>query len=339
VPSAGNVRHYAQIVRDHAEARRLLDAARRLQADLYTGSSPAEVLARHERDLFAISNRGLEHRTLEQRMDDLVDHVDRDGAPILGSWPFSRLNDMTGGVWPGHLTVLGGITSHGKSVMVDQILEGLTKRGVKCAAYLNEMTVRERDLRFIARRADIPLMRLMLGKLKEGEHGRFIRAVQELPYEIVPAAGMTAQELVRDIRRRGWQVVALDLLNGLPGSSRVEDIDENIRVLSTGAVETGCHIIGCQHLSRNRNVGSYPPEPVLSDLRGSSAIENLASNVMFVYRHEAEDDQGPTGRPGDDAYVEFAKVRMGIVGRVEVSFQGSRMRFLPLAHPEPARAA
>jgi hypothetical protein len=51
--------------------------------------------------------------------------------------------------------------------------------------------------------------------------------------------------------------------------------------------------------------------------------------VMFVYRHEEEDAAGALlGRPGPESYVEFAKVRMGVEGRVDLVFQGSRMRFI-----------
>jgi replicative DNA helicase len=76
-------------------------------------------------------------------------------------------------------------------------------------------------------------------------------------------------------------------------------------------------------------VGSYPPEPALGDLRGSGQIGDLASNVMFVYRHEEEDAAGHCSAvPGPRAYVEFAKVRMGVEGRVDLVFQGSRMRFI-----------
>jgi replicative DNA helicase len=196
------------------------------------------------------------------------------------------------------------------------------------------MSAIERDLRFAAKRADIPLMRLMLGKLRDGEHEQFARAVAELPFDIVPATGMTAHEIVRDIRRRRWDAIALDMLNLLPGSSRTEDIDENVRTLVAGAQETGCTIFACQHLNRNRFDRSYPLEPALGDIRGSGQIADLAQNVDLRVpprgggRRRADRPSGPGG---------VRRFREGADGddgprRADV-FQGNRMRFMEPAEP------
>src|SRR4051812_50034583 len=56
VPSAGNVRHYARIVKNHALMRRLLDTTRRIQDDVFTFTGPPkELLEQAESELFKIA--------------------------------------------------------------------------------------------------------------------------------------------------------------------------------------------------------------------------------------------------------------------------------------------
>jgi replicative DNA helicase len=44
VPAAGNVRHYARIVKQHALLRKLLDAARTTEDDVYTHAGDVQEL-------------------------------------------------------------------------------------------------------------------------------------------------------------------------------------------------------------------------------------------------------------------------------------------------------
>jgi replicative DNA helicase len=133
VPSAGNVRHYAQIVRDHSAAAA---AARRRPRAAGRGSHRG-VAGRAARGARARAARGRGHRdraelSIEQRQHDLVDHVERGDTGSVGSLAVQAdLNEMTGGIWPGHLTVLGGVTRHGKSVIADQVLSARERRGAR----------------------------------------------------------------------------------------------------------------------------------------------------------------------------------------------------------------
>lgn len=327
VPAAAHFRSYASEVLETARFREIIDAGREIMDAAFLGDH--DLIARAEGKLASPAANRRRRATVERRQHDLVDHVDR-GDVVTWPWPFPLLNELTGGIWPGQFTVIAAMTGFGKSVLLDQALEKLAQRGLKVAAYLNEMSALERDLRFIARKADIPLRRLMLAKLHgEDEQRAFARAVQELPFEIVPAGGMSAKEIARDIHRNGWDAIGVDLLNGLPGSSRVEDIDENVRTLVSAANESGCHVLACQHLNRNRLAQHpYPPKPSLGDIRGSGQIADLANNVLFLHRYERELDDGtPSGKPGDESVLDLAKVRMGVLGEVPLRFVGSRMLF------------
>lgn len=275
------------------------------------------------------------HRTRQERQQALMDFLDRDDRDIWAT-PWPKLNDLlAGGLRRGQLTILGGWAAHGKSALALLLLDYLRRRyALRCALYTNEMEAEELDLRSVAREAEIPYWRLSQGKLRDGEHERFVNAVKRIgsSYELIEAAGMTAQEIAQDIRREQWDVVVLDLLNGLPNSSETRHIDENVKTLAACSRQARCHIIATQHLNQHRHAGHvYPPEPVAADLRGSGQIYDLANIVLFIYR--CEDEDAP-GEPSDEAVLKVAKARGGSPGRVPLIFDGNRMRFTEL---EPVR--
>jgi replicative DNA helicase len=323
VASAGSVRDYARIVREDANFRSVLAAARQM----------TEAAMRRDPDAIAAAESLLTApgerdgaRTKDGRREALFDHFENGGAHRW-PWPFPDLQQMTGGIWHGQFGIVAGWSRHGKSVWLDQILERAHRDGARCGVYLTEMTDLERDLRLVARRTGLPLMRLMLGELKPDEHVRVLKSFNDLPLELIPAGGMTAREIGRDIRRRGWDVCGIDLLNAVTGRD-VADIDENIAYLAGLATDTGTTIIGCQHLNRGRLVGAYPPEPAEGDIRGSGGIFNFSDFVMSVYLEERiASDGSPSGKPGSDAVINFLKVKNGIDGRLPAVFNGSRMRF------------
>jgi replicative DNA helicase len=337
VPAVGAVRDYARRVLDLARLRVQFDAGRELMEAAAAGDR--ERVARAEGKLASAAAEVARRRSRQERQEAVLEIVDRQGG-TKWTTPFPKLNELlAGGLRPGQFTVIPGWTGHGKSVLTAQLLAHAARQGARCALYTNEMEAEELDLRSVARESGISHWRLVQGRLRQGEHERFLEAVKRLgeDFELVEAAGMTAEEIAYDIRRERWDVAAVDLLNGLPGSSEVKDIDNNVGVLAACSRQARSHVLACQHLNQTRAVGKdYPPEPVAADIRGSGAIRNLANNVLFVYIRESE-VEGEQGLPGTTAILKLDKARGALPGKLEVTFQPKRMRFLPPL--ETARAA
>ena len=121
VPSAGNVRHYGRIVKNHALMRRLLDTTRRIQDDVFTFEGPPkELLELAESELFKIAHddRAGELRAIEDVLHDELDkleRISREGIAMTGTpTGFTDLDDLTGGLQPGNLVVLAARPSMGK---------------------------------------------------------------------------------------------------------------------------------------------------------------------------------------------------------------------------------
>jgi replicative DNA helicase len=121
VPSAGNVRHYGRIVKNHSLMRRLLDTTRRIQDDVFTfQGQPKELLEQAESELFKIAHddRTGELRAIEDVLHDELDkleRISREGIAMTGTPAgFTDIDELTGGFQPGNLIVLAARPSMGK---------------------------------------------------------------------------------------------------------------------------------------------------------------------------------------------------------------------------------
>jgi replicative DNA helicase len=337
VDSVASVRTYARDLVTLARFREQFDAGRELQEAAAAGDR--EGVARAEAKLASVAAQVARRRPRQERQEAVLEIVDGQGG-TKWTTPVTKLNEfLAGGLRPGQFTTVAGWASHGKSALTAQLLAHGARQGARCALYTNEMEAEELDLRSVARESGIPYWRLVQGKLRDGEHGSFLKAVKTLgqDFELIEAAGMTADEIAYDIRRERWDLAAVDLLNGLPRSAKTKDIDHNVATLAACSRQARCHILACQHLNQARHVGKeYPPEPVAADIRGSGAIYNLSNNVLFVYLRESE-AEGERGLPSTSAVLKLEKARGGLRGKVDVTFQPKRMRFLPPL--EAARSA
>jgi len=121
VPAAGNVRHYARIVKDHALMRRLLSTTRDIQDEVFSFQGPVrELLEQAESRLFHIAHedRTGELRSIADVLHDELDKlelVSREGLSMTGTpTGFKDLDELTGGFQPGNMIVLAARPSMGK---------------------------------------------------------------------------------------------------------------------------------------------------------------------------------------------------------------------------------
>lgn len=239
-------------------------------------------------------------------------------------WPFERWNALTsGGMRRGEVTLLGGWTSHGKSVLLDMILQKAHDNGQKTQLWINEMTPRQRAARLVARKTGVLLGNLMRNELDDTQRRRVVVAVDDLPFSITDAAGWTATQLSRAIRRARVDVAGIDILHLIEHRDE-RDIAHISAEINRAAKMADCHIIATVHLNENRVMGQTRPMPTTGDIRGSGMLKNDADNVLFVFREQDAD----TGYPQHEATGYFAKVRSGTPGGVPLTFDGARMEFI-----------
>ena len=353
VPSAGNIRRYAEIVRDRSILRKLVAASDEISTNAFNpkGRPVATILDESEQKIFNIGEEGARTKQGFQSMDTLVvDLLDRvqemaDNPNDVTGVPtgFYDLDRMTSGFQAGDMIVLAARPSMGKTALAINIAEHVAlNEGLPVAVFSMEMGAAQLAVRIVGSIGRIDQGHLRTGKLTDEEWPRLSEAIEKLrtiSLHIDESAGLTSSELRANARRLSRQcgklgLIVVDYLQLMSGSSgdnenRATVLGEISRGLKMLARELQCPVIALSQL--NRSVEQRPDKrPMMSDLRESGAIEQDADIIMFIYRDEYY-TKDACKEPGV-AEVIIAKQRNGPTGTVKLAFLNNITKFESLAH-------
>ena len=352
VPSAGNIRRYAEIVRERAILRKLVSASDEIATNAFNprGRPVATILDEAEQKIFNIGEEGARTKQGFQAMESLVvkllDRVQEmaDNPNDVTGVPsgFYDLDRMTAGFQAGDLIVLAARPSMGKTALAINIAEHVAlNEGLPVAVFSMEMGAAQLAVRIVGSFGRIDQSHLRTGKLTDDEWPRLTEAIEKLrtiSLHIDESAGLTSSELRANARRLSRQcgklgLIVVDYLQLMSGSSndgenRATELGEISRGLKMLAKELQCPVIALSQL--NRSVETRPDKrPMMSDLRESGAIEQDADIIMFIYRDEYYTKEA-CKEPGV-AEVIIAKQRNGPTGTVKLAFLKPITKFESLA--------
>ncbi len=352
VPSAGNIRRYAEIVRERSILRKLVSASDEIATNAFNpqGRPVASIVDEAEQKIFNIGEQGSRMKRGFQGMDTLVvDLLDRvqemaDNPNDVTGVPtgFYDLDRMTAGFQAGDLIVLAARPSMGKTALAINIAENVAlQEGLPVAVFSMEMGAAQLAVRIVGSIGRIDQGHLRTGKLTDEEWPRLTEAIEKLrtiSLHIDESAGLTSSELRANARRLARQcgqlgLIVVDYLQLMSGSAsgdenRATELGEISRGLKMLAKELKCPVIALSQL--NRSVETRPDKrPMMSDLRESGAIEQDADIIMFIYRDEYY-TKDACKEPGI-AEVIIAKQRNGPTGVVKLAFLKPITKFENLA--------
>ncbi len=353
VPSAGNIRRYAEIVRERSILRKLVSASDEIATNAFNpqGRPVATIVDEAEQKIFNIGEQGSRMKQGFQAMDTLVvELLDRvqemaDNPNDVTGVPtgFYDLDRMTAGFQAGDLIVLAARPSMGKTALAINIAEHVAlNEGLPVAVFSMEMGAAQLAVRIVGSIGRIDQGHLRTGKLTDEEWPRLTEAIEKLrniSLHIDESAGLTSSELRANARRLARQcgqlgLIVVDYLQLMSGSAssdenRATELGEISRGLKMLAKELKCPVIALSQL--NRSVESRPDKrPMMSDLRESGAIEQDADIIMFIYRDEYY-TKDACKEPGI-AEVIIAKQRNGPTGVVKLAFLKPITKFENLAN-------
>ncbi len=352
VPSAANIRRYAEIVRERAILRKLIKVSDDIATRAFNpkGSKVAEILDEAEQKVFNIGEEGTRMKQGFQSMDTLVvDLLDRvtemaDNPNDVTGVPtgFVDLDRMTSGLQAGDMVVLAARPSMGKTAFAVNIAEHVAlNEGLPVAIFSMEMGAAQLAVRIVGSIGRINQGHLRTGKLTDDEWPRLTEAIERLrtvSLHIDETPGLKPSELRANARRLARQcgklgLIVVDYLQLMSGSNsdsdnRASELGEISRGLKMLAKELQCPVIALSQL--NRSVEQRADKrPMMSDLRESGAIEQDADIIMFIYRDEYYTKEA-CKEPGV-AEIIIAKQRNGPTGTVKLAFMNMLTRFESLA--------
>lgn len=353
VPSASNIRRYAEIVRERAILRKLVTASDEIATNAFNtqGKPVSQILDEAEQKIFQIGEEGSRLKQGFQSMDQLavilLDRVNQmaDSPNDITGVPsgFVDFDKMTSGMQAGDLIVLAARPSMGKTALAINIAEHVAlNEGLPVAVFSMEMGASQLAIRIVGSIGRIDQQRLRTGKLNQEEWPRLAEAIEKLrnvSLHIDETPSLTPMELRANARRLartcgklGLIVVDyLQLMSGNTssnnGDNRATEIGEISRGLKMLAKELQCPVIALSQLNRSVETRT-DKRPMMSDLRESGAIEQDADVIMFIYR---DDYYNKDSKEPGVAEIIIGKHRNGPTGTVKLAFLKPLTRFESLA--------
>ena len=353
VPSAANIRRYAEIVRERAILRKLISASDEISTSAFNtkGLAVEKILDDAEQKIFHIGEEGSRNKQGFQSMDtlvvqllDRVTEMHENPSDFTGVRSgFYDLDRMTSGFQAGDLIVLAARPSMGKTALAVNIAEHVAlNEGLPVAIFSMEMSASQLAIRIVGSIGRIDQQGLRTGKLKDDEWPRLAEAVDKLKrvsLHIDESAGLTVSELRANARRLARQcgklgLIVVDYLQLMSISTSMSDenrataLGEISRGLKMLAKELQCPIIALSQLSRGVE-SRADKRPMMSDLRESGAIEQDADVIMFIYRDDYYLKEA-SKEPGV-AEVIISKQRNGPTGMTKLTFLKNLTRFESMA--------
>ena len=343
VPTIGNVEYYANIVREKAIKRNLIEVAATIQKQSFEESTDTEhLLDASERAIFDITQR--KFNTASTKLNEILKETfsrienlhDRQSRLTGLSAGFYDLDDITCGLQPSELIIVAARPSMGKTSLVLNVVEHVGVVEKKPVVIFSlEMSAQQVAQNMLCSHARIDAHKLRMGFLDDKQWSDLsygLGSLSEAPIFIDDTPGLTVLEIRAKARRLkaqyDIQLVAVDYLQ-LMESSREENRQQEISVISRRlkslARELKIPVIAVSQL--NRSVESREGHrPRMSDLRESGSIEQDADVIVLLHRDNYYD-------PDKDNTAELiiAKQRNGPTGVVKLTFLSHFMRFESLA--------
>jgi len=321
-----NIEVYAKHIRTRRISNKIEDLKENISYSNYQKS--ADEITKLQSDLADANEDGMKNivsKTIEY-IDDLKEH----GAGL--STGFEDIDKLLNGLRNGTLTVIAGRPSMGKSTLVMNFANNISKN--KSVVFFSlEMTQVQLMMKLVSSETDIPLWKVERNQLTEDENNRWYTALAKAGDKnmtIIDKGGLSAKDIVVKSRQLHGEkelgVIIVDYLQimSYDKSKEVSELGNITRELKYLAKELDIPVILLSQLSRGVEYRG-DKRPLMSDLRSSGEIEQDADVIIMCYRDEYYTKEESTEK--GLAEIIITKNRMGQSGTVQCKFEGDFSRF------------
>lgn len=336
VPSAANIRRYAEIVREHSVRREIIAAAAELTELVAAKGDVAEAMDKAQSRLLAITE-GTQTDEPRHIADIVRDHLNTLDKRLEGSTKgiptgLDELDTILNGGWHrGQVIVMAARPSMGKTALSLHNATHAAKSGYGVLYLSMEMKDSELADRAIAAIGRINLGSILTGNMNPEQWDGVTNAVgkvQDIALHVMDKSGLSFYQVAttarRHKRKHGLDVLVVDylqLMSGAEDEKRHAQIEEITRNLKSLAKELDVAVLLLSQLSRKTEESRRPK---LSHLRDSGSIEQDADVVLFIHREEVDN---PDTQWKNYADIHIAKNRQGALGRIGATYIGHQVRF------------
>lgn len=260
---------------------------------------------------------------LRELFDNLRSRSDNSDHPDY-STGYRELDSLTDGLHPKDLIVIGGRPSSGKTSLAIGLSQHVAikcQRGV--AFFTPESSAQQVAARLIASQSGVEVSAVRAARIRDDDWNSISLAVgllRQAKIWIDDTLGLTPDLLRQQVlklqqEQGGVSLIVVDNLQQMRvpwlRNNRAAEVAEIARSLKELAKETNVPVVAISHLIRSTERNYSYGRPVLTDLRDSGAIEDIADVVILLHQPEA-------GTESTDVIV--AKQRHGPTGTFQLRF-------------------
>ena len=350
VPTAANAQYYAEIVKEHAIMRRLIEAGTKIAQLGYANETEVDALVdQAQAEIYAVTDGNAKEdyvsfsEALEATMREIDANSNRPDGVYGVPTDFIELDELTGGLHGGQMVVIAARPGVGKSTLALDIARSAAIHHHMATVFFSlEMSRTELAMRILSAEGKISMGRLKKGDLDtEGwtNLATLQGRIDSAPLFIDDSPNMTLMEIRAKCRRlkqrNDLKLVVLDYLqlmsSGKKVESRQQEVSEFSRSLKLLAKELDVPVIALSQLNRGSEQRT-DKRPMVSDLRESGSIEQDADMVILLHR---EDMYNPDSDRVGEADMIIAKHRGGPTRTIPLAFSGKYSRFNNMANEAP----
>lgn len=350
VPTAANAQYYAEIVKEHAIMRRLIEAGTKIAQLGYANETEVDTLVdQAQAEIYAVTdgNAKEDYVSFSEALEETINEIDANSNRPDGVYgvptDFIEFDELTGGLHGGQMIVIAARPGVGKSTLALDIARSASIHHQMTTVFFSlEMSRTELAMRILSAEGKISMGRLKKGDLDtEGwtNLATLQGRIDSAPLFIDDSPNMTMMEIRAKCRRlkqrNDLKLVVLDYLqlmsSGKKVESRQQEVSEFSRSLKLLAKELDVPVIALSQLNRGSEQRT-DKRPMVSDLRESGSIEQDADMVILLHR---EDMYNPDSERVGEADMIIAKHRGGPTRTIPLAFSGKYSRFNNMANEAP----
>lgn len=346
-PSAANIVAYAEIVKDKATLRRMIEAGTCIVNAAFQpdGRTTPEIYSEAQQHLSAAGPKALHkppttRETLSKVVKFMQLRMEEEDGELLGyATGCEDLDRLLNGLEPETITVLAARPSMGKTALGLQwaVHQALVKKNHALVLSI-EMSATSLMMRAIACEGGIPLSSLRNPKTAQDHELGLVKESARRILDsglLIDDGSLNVDQACARIRQQKMEhpdlsVVVIDYLQhmDLPKadtqSLAVQIVTRRLKAL---AKELKIAVVILSQLNRGLETRA-DRRPTMADLRESGAIEQDADNIVFIYR-DAYYHKDPTkpSKWGDIVEIIVAKARNEQIGTAYMLSNLAMMRF------------
>ena len=273
--------------------------------------------------------------SIEDALDETLENIISSDQNIIKTG-FGGIDELSGGMTRGEITVIGGRPGHGKTTTMLNMVKACMDQGLKVIVFNREMTnvemlkklivLESKKLSYLDVRLGYVGDLQKMGALEEAKSNiaKKYSADRFAMFDNMPSF----EESAAQVKKFKPDVIFDDYIQLISPDKKIPErrlqLEKLVNSYKWLAKKQSCACVLLSQLNRgleSRGDG----KPKLSDLAESGAIEQVAENVLFVYYdHKVHMNKSKDG--ANVIELIGSKVRYGTSGSVKLGYDGDKVK-------------